>query len=168
MIEIFPNLYVGNQTDLIHADDGKKGIKDGWFVISAAKEPWHREALGYAGRAAPKDHSEYLMAQRPRRLILNLVDVDDPAYIREDIIDAALTNIAAALDHGDKVLIHCNQGGSRAPGIALMWLRKNHPDYATATFAEAVEGFTKAYPDFAPAAGIRGYLEQHWGEQPPA
>lgn len=162
MIEVFPNLYVGSGTDLIHVDDGKKGVKDGWFVVSAARDPWHREALGYTGRGAPKDHSEYLMAARLRRLILNLVDAADPAYIREEIMDAATRSISDALDRGDKVLIHCNQGGSRAPGIALMWLRKNHPDYAEATFAEAVEGFTKAYPDFAPAAGIRGYLEQHW------
>lgn len=52
MIEVYPGLFVGDQTDLIHVDDGDKGIKDGWFCISAAKDPWHREALGYTTRQA--------------------------------------------------------------------------------------------------------------------
>lgn len=166
MIEVYPNLYVGSAADLIHVDDGNRGIKDGWYVITAAKEPAHREALGYTGRAAPKEHPEYLMARRSNRLILNLVDVDDPAYIRPEIIDIAMHDISAELDKGNKVLIHCNQGGSRAPGIALAWLRKHSTAYDgfehELTLEEAEEQFKVTYPDYAPAAGIRGYLAQHW------
>lgn len=162
MIEVFPNLFVGNATDLIHVDDGKRGVKDGWFVISAARDPWHRQALGYTGRGAPKDHPEYLMARRGNRLILNLVDVDDPAYIRPEIMDVALHDITAELDKGNKVLVHCNQGGSRGPCIALAWLHEFGPYGAGMTFDAAEAEFKAIYPDYAPAAGIRGYLAQHW------
>ena len=164
MIEVFPNLFVGSGADLIHVDDGNKGIKDGWFVISAAKEPFHREALKYTGRAAPKEHPEYLMARRGNRLILNLVDVDDPAYIRKEIVDVALADITSELGKGNKVLVHCNQGGSRGPGIALAWMHKNAPSYAGLTLEEAEANFRPIYPDYAPAAGIRGYLAQHWDQ----
>jgi hypothetical protein len=47
---------------------------DQWFVVHACKEPYHRKELGYTGRAAPKEHPEYLICRRPGRLILNLID----------------------------------------------------------------------------------------------
>lgn len=164
MIEVHENLFVGTGNDLIHADDGAKGIKEGWYVISAAKEPWHREALGYTTRGAPKDHIEYLIASRTRRMILNLVDVDNPEFIREEIIAVVLENISMALERGDKVLVHCNQGHSRAPTIALLWLHANDPEYAGLDYDQAAEKFREIYPDFAPAKGMEGYARQHWEE----
>lgn len=163
MIEVAPNLFVGNGTDLMMVDDGAKGIKDGWFVVTAAKEPWHRELLGYTTRGAPKDHPEYLMAERPRRLFLNLVDVDDPAFIREEIVTKALVDIDTALERGDKVLIHCNQGQSRAPMLALMWLhRQLEQSGGEITYDDAVEQFRAIYPSFAPSKGMEGYARAHW------
>jgi hypothetical protein len=162
VIEIFPNLYVGTGNDLIHVDDGAKGIKEGWYVISAAKEPWHREALGYTGRGAPKEHPEYLMARRDRRLILNLVDVNNVDFIRKEIMDIAIHDIGTELEKGNKVLVHCNQGGSRAPTIALLWLHAHDPEYAGLDYDGAVEKFREVYPDFAPAKGMEGYARQHW------
>lgn len=167
MIEVFPNLYVGSQTDLIHVDDGKKGIKDGWFVVTAARDPWHREALGYTGRGAPKDHADYLFTVRERRTILNLIDGADPAYVRDEVVTMAMQSINTGLTAG-KVLIHCNQGGSRAPGLALLWLHGHPPslagitEYSGLTLDAAEAKFKAIYPDYAPAAGIRGYLAQHW------
>lgn len=165
MIEVFPNLFVGDQNDLIHVDDGNKGVKDGWFVISAAKDPWHREALGYSGRAAPKDHAEYLIAARDRRLILNLIDANDPAYVPDKIVDTTLEMIDASLAGGLKVLIHCNQGQSRAPTLALLWIHRNSPLYSVETFDEAVEDFRKVYPTYAPAKGMAEYARTHWEKQ---
>ena len=117
MKEIIPGLYVGNGHDYDehHSDHTLK-------VISAAKEPWHRQALGYTGRAAPKDNPEYLIAFRPRHVILNLVDPNDSKWIPRELIDAAIDEIANGLDDGMDVLVHCNQGESRAPSIALLYL----------------------------------------------
>lgn len=168
MIEVFPNLFVGSQNDLIHADSGIGIVSPGWYVISAAKEPWHREALGYAGRAAEKDHPEYLIAERERRLILNLVDAPDPAYIRTEIIDKALETIDSALANGDKVLLHCNQGQSRAPTIALLWLRFHcpvtEPFLAQMEFNDALAAMDRRYPGFNPAAGMLGFARTAWDE----
>ena len=88
MIKVLSNLFVGSQDD----EAAIRG-QSGWFVVHACKEPYHRQALGYSGRGAPKDHPEYLTARRTGCLILNLVDVNDANFIAQEIIDAALMDI---------------------------------------------------------------------------
>ena len=112
MIEIMHNLFIGSQSDY----ENIVKYESGWYVIHACKEPYHRQALGYSGRAVSKDHPEYLMAERENRLILNLVDVADPAYIAKIIIDKAIGCIAGHINEM-KVLVHCNQGASRSATI---------------------------------------------------
>lgn len=159
MIEVAPNLFVGSQDDEAQV----RGL-DGWYIISAAKEPYHRAALGYTGRAAPMNQPGYLMVRQSDRLILNLVDVDDPAYIHDLIIDTALIDIYTHLDLGKKVLVHCNQGQSRAPTIALLYLRKFTHDFDGLDYAAAVEKFKTIYPPYAPARGMAEYGRQHWSD----
>jgi len=172
MIEVYPHLWVGAQTDLVHVQDhdhvdGQVHIKDGWFVVTAAKEPWHRQALGYTGRAASKDHPEYLWAERQRRVILNLVDVDDPAYIRREIMDHAASWISRALTmpavdgRMPRVLVHCNQGQSRAPTVAL-WFMHKHTDALPADREEAIALFKSKYPAYEPAQGMAKWIEANW------
>lgn len=157
MIEVISNFFVGNEVDYERIVRGKEG----WAVVHACKEPHHRNALGYSGRAAPKTHPEYLIARRGDRLILNLVDVDSPAYISVEIIDSALLFIHEQLNAGKKVLVHCNQGASRSAGIALLYmaLSANLPQHS---FEEAEQAFIKVYPACAMAGGIRGFLIQNW------
>jgi hypothetical protein len=50
MIEIHPNLYIGNEHDY----EFNVRRESGWCIVHACKEPYHRQALGYTGRAAPK------------------------------------------------------------------------------------------------------------------
>lgn len=157
MTEIHKNLFVGNQTDY----EFKVRNKGNWSVVHACKEPYHRQALGYQGRAAPKDHPEYLMAKRENRLILNLVDVEDSTYIAKEIMNEALQFIEQNLAAGRKVLVHCNQGMSRSPGIALLYLAKEGIINNT-SFEEALAEFGKIYPGINMAGGIRGFLVENW------
>jgi hypothetical protein len=159
MIEVYPRLFVGDATSAAVVSD-----KSDWFVISAAKEPFHRQALGYRTPGAPKDSEEYLIARRPGRLILNLVDVDNVAYIREEIINTALREIDHQLADGKKVLIHCNQGRSRAPTIALLYLHQNEADYMASDHVHAAALFAAQYPAYAPAKGMAEYARQHWND----
>ncbi|EMO60011.1 hypothetical protein LEP1GSC161_0256 [Leptospira santarosai str. CBC1416] len=64
MIEIIPNLHIGNQSDY----ETNIANRHNWFVIHACKEPFHRNLLGYSGKGAPKEHPEYLLARRGNRL----------------------------------------------------------------------------------------------------
>lgn len=161
MIEVAHRLFVGSQQD-----EAKVRGAPGWYIVSAAKEPHHRQALGYVTRGAPRDHPEYLWARRDNHLILNLVDVADPAYISPEIIDIALSAIDAALtkDEDQRVLVHCNQGGSRGPTIAMLYLRKFSHEFDGMDFDQAVAEFTKLYPPYAPASGMAEYARQHWDE----
>jgi len=80
------NLWIGSQIDY------EQGVfdKNEFSFLFAAKEPWHRQALGYTGRAAAKDDPEYLMAKRDNMLILNLVDAPKAEFFNKELIDEAL------------------------------------------------------------------------------
>lgn len=156
MIEVIPNLFVGSEID----EQRLRG-HEGWFFIHACKEPYHRQALGYTGRAAAKNHPEYLIARRPGRLILNLVDVDNPDYISADIIDAALEAIRDNID-ANKILLHCNQGQSRSPGIALLYLLKYTSLLPKSDINSASEAFKAIYPPYNPALGVKEYIRLNW------
>jgi len=159
MTEIHKNLFIGNKNDY----EFKVKNQEGWNVVHACKEPYHRQALGYSGRGAPKNHPEYLIAKRGNRLILNLVDVENPAYIAKEIIDEALKFIDQSLKEGRKILVHCNQGMSRSPGIGLLYLAKEGIIY-NSTFEEALAEFKEIYPGINMAGGMHGFLVGNWGD----
>lgn len=158
MIEIHPNLFIGVVEDY---ESQAKGKSD-WLTVHACKEPYHRHELGYTSQGAPKDHPEYLIARRENRLILNLVDVPNPAYIRKEIIDAALEYIHKGLSEEKKVLVHCNLGESRSPSIGLLYLAI-YTDKLPKDFPMAEQEYRKIYPSYNPGLGMRGFVIQNWG-----
>lgn len=161
MIEVYPHLWVGDEMDYRRLENGDQW---GWYVVQACKEPFHREALGYTGRAAPKDHPEYLYARRGTRLILNIVDTDDPNYFPDEMIDEALFFLDDVLieKQEGQILVHCNQGESRAPTLALLWLGSRIWDPYVVSFEEAEERFRQLYPAYNPRYGIREYVRMNW------
>jgi hypothetical protein len=159
MIEVHPGLFVGSDDDYRHAVHGQLG----WCVVHACKEPYHRQALGYTGRAAPKTHPEYLVARRGNRLILNFVDAPDPNYIPREMVDEALEFIHERLAEGSRVLVHCNQGESRAPTLALLYLAKFTTELP-GDVRGAMDEFRRRYPPYNPAGGVRGFTIANWAE----
>jgi hypothetical protein len=155
---IIHNLFVGNQAYYENQD-----FDDGWAFVLAAKEPWHRSAIGYTGRACDKAHPEYLIARRDNKLILNLVDAPKAEFFDKRIIDAALEFIYEQLDAGKSVLIACNKAESRSPSIALLYLIK-HGIIKGDTLEDCEAQFMKVYPEYNPGAGIRGFVKEHWNE----
>lgn len=156
MIEVYPGLFVGSQED----EASIKG-QDGWYIVHAAKHPYHQKALGYVERAAPKDHPEYLIALRPGCIILNLIDANDAAYIPEQLIDGALLAIDLNILKS-KVLVHCNQGLSRSPTIAMLYLNRFTDRFHGMDYDAAVQEFKAIYPAYAPAKGMADYARAHW------
>jgi len=158
MIEIHPNLFIGNENDY----ESRVRHEPGWCIVHACKEPFHRQALGYSGRAAPKNHPEYLIARRGNRLILNLVDAPDPAYIPKEIIDASLEFIKTSLTSGNRVLVHCNEGCSRSASIGLLYLAKFTDRVPKGEFLEVEAAFRTIYPPYNPKTGMRGFMIGNW------
>jgi hypothetical protein len=158
MIEVHPKIFVGNQGDY----DWNVARLPDWAVVHACKEPYHRQALGYTSRGAPKNHLEYLVARRGTRLILNMVDTDNPFFFDIGMINHALDFIAEMESAGRSVLIHCNQGESRGPSIALLYLAARARVLPTGSHAEAEQAFQPIYPAYAPNYGIREHLRINW------
>lgn len=155
MKEIYPDLHIGSESDY----ENIVRHEEGWFTIHACKEPYHRQALGYAGRSAPKDHPEYLIAYRGNHLILNLVDAPNSAYIPKEIIDEAIKTIGSNIN-SMKVFVHCNQGMSRSATIGLLYL---HSIKAIADdFIDAEKKYLELYPWYNPGNGMRIFAMQNW------
>lgn len=152
MREVYKNLWIGDENDVARARE------KGYAIVSACKDgiSSHRQLLGYTSMGAPKSSPEYLVARRKDHLYLNLIDGDDPAYVPDKVIDEALSFISEYLDKGKSVLVHCVEGISRSPSIALLWLVKN----GKLPVEGAVRKFKQLYPDYDPSPGIRIYTKQ--------
>ena len=159
MIEVCKNIFVGDQDDF---DNGQ--FSNEWVFVQAAREPYHRAALGYTGRGAPKDHPDYLFARRenPCRLILNLLDSDSLKYIPKEVIDEALGFISVNATIGCKILIHCNRGLSRSAGIAFLYMAQNGLLREGWDYASSLQVFKEIYPPCDFGRGIALFCEQNW------
>jgi hypothetical protein len=153
MIEVYPNLFVGSEVDEQHTRR-----QAGWFFIHACKEPYHSRAIGYPpGKAAPKG-PEYFFAKRDGRLILNLIDAPKMDFIPPEIIAAAVDTIHENIGQS-KVLVHCNQGHSRSPSIAFLYLLKYASLFAGEDLHSAIIAFQKLYPSFNPGRGMADFVQ---------
>ena len=159
MKSIMNNIYVGKDEDaeLILKDDNSE-----WAIVHACKEKWHRELLGYTGRGAPKDHPEYLFAERGNRLFMNIVDAPKSIFFDKGMIDKALDFIHEKRNRGLKVLVHCNEGMSRSPSLALIYMVK-HNLIKGDTLEDAEAQFMTLYPKYHPGTGMRGFAKENFG-----
>lgn len=165
MQKIIDHIYVGTVEDLLYITDKS--------ILGVCKEPLHRaharlsgaDSEGYVGKAMPKDEPEYLWAEREHALYCNLIDAPTANFIPDTIIDKCMCFINQELRQDRDVVIVCNQGESRSPSIALMWLLKqgtiNVSD--SATFDEVVEAFGRFfYRNYNPSKGFYDYTKQYF------
>jgi hypothetical protein len=116
------------------------------------------------GEAPSPDDPYYLKWASQTHLTLNLVD--GPGHLYEyggvALFREALDFIGARVRTG-QVLIHCDQGHSRSPTLALLYLAKRARLLPDSSFAAAnAEFFRHRYPAYFPG-GIADYVEEHWG-----
>lgn len=173
MQRILGNLYIGSDQDyknmlgcmvaLPRGEWRSLALQDPWAVVHAAKEPYHRQLLGYTGRGAPKDHPEYLFAIRGDRMFCNLIDGESSEYIDDTLIDTMLHYIHHKLYSGYSVLVHCNHGISRSPTIALLYLIKYHPGFVTNLDGDGIiTMMQRLYSLYQPAEGMKEYLHKNY------
>lgn len=161
MIQIFCNIYVGDENDAHSIINKSKE----WAILHCCKNPFHCEMVGYKGNL-PKTHPNYAFIINDNRMALNLVDMDNYNYDEIwhnffiHIFNNAFNFIDKQILLGKKILIHCNQGESRAPSVALLYLisKGQHED----TFENTVKSFKTKYPLYNPKAGIYGNIRDSW------
>jgi hypothetical protein len=150
---IHPGLFIG---DLSACHPGSPSLA----VVHACKSPCHQRALNYTGSLSPQ-HPNYLFLQRSYDLFLNLIDPPVPLFQLESfrlfLLFAAEQTAAAR-----PLLIHCNQGESRAPSLALLLIAVQHKAIPSASYAEARAAFESLYPGYKPGAGLVAFLASNW------
>lgn len=70
----------------------------------------------------------------------------------------------ASRHDGAKLLIHCNQGQSRAPSLALLHLAKDRGRITDESYDAARTEYEDMDPSYSPGSGIAQYLRENWGE----
>lgn len=155
MVKVQDGLYVGNEGDC-RIGDGE------WAVVHACKSPCHQRAVGYRGSLS-RDHPHYLVLEQGTDLYLNLVDPPIPLFMVPSFISfLAFTRVQ--IEEGRKILIHCNQGESRAPSLALLLLAKLTGSISNESYGAARVGFEALFSGYNPGLGIQKYLADHWSE----
>jgi hypothetical protein len=154
MIKVYERLYIGNIAD---CRQGSKTLT----VVHACKSPCHQQSVGYKGSLSPA-HPNYLVLRTPYDLFLNIIDPPVPLFKIETFIQFFLF-MSEHYDGGGSMLIHCNQGESRAPTLALLYLAKHLRVIPDRSFLEAKEAFAALYAGYGPGAGIQQFLTVNWG-----
>lgn len=130
-------------------------------VVHACKSPCHQRAVGYRGNLPPT-HPNYLVLRHAYDLYLNIIDPPVPLF-RLETFAYFLEFAAAHYNSGAELLIHCNQGESRAPSLALLFLAKRLNAIPGGSFSDAKRAFSALYSNFRPGLGIERFLSEQWG-----
>ena len=152
MRRVYDNLFVGSLKDCVVGTDELA-------VVHACKWPCHVNAVG--SRQLPKTHPNYLALRDERNLWLNIIDPPIPLF--------QLETFHIFLDfmrqqHQDfvPVLIHCNQGLSRSPTLAMLFLSKVLLVITDTSYNQARIKYREIDESFWPSGGIRTFLALNW------
>lgn len=152
---VYERLYVGTEEDCRYGNNE-------WAVVHACKSPCHQKEVGYSG-SLPNTHPNYLVLERENDLILNMIDPPRPLFMPKLFIDF-LAFSEKHWKNGQKLLIHCNLGESRAPSLALLFMAKYLHKISNISYENARLDFITIFPNYTPGLGIQTYLHQHWNE----
>ena len=130
--------------------------------MHACKSPCHQRAVGYRGNLS-KDHPHYLVLETDTDLYMNLIDPPVPLFMPASFI-SFLSFARGHLDVGKNLLIHCNQGESRAPSLALLLLAKRFGQIQNDSYDGARADFEELFAGYRPGRGIQKYLSDQWGD----
>lgn len=158
MENVLPHLWVGGDLDYQKVKD-----REGWSFLRTCKDGpgAHRETLGYHTLGAPKGPN-YLWVRRGNRMALNILDLDDPSRISDDMVRHGIDFVKERVEAGDKILIACNAGHSRGPTTALLYMRSIGEMPHNFITSERI--FRTLYPPYDPGTGMRQFARSHWYE----
>jgi hypothetical protein len=151
-VRVADRLSYGDEGTCSHVDDGSIG------VVHACKEPCHRQAVGYQ-KHLPDTHPHYLVYERGHHLFLNMIDPPQPRFMMPSFL--AFLGFVDREIPDREVLIHCNQGQSRAPSLALLYMAKRLRSIPDESYDLAAEAFRSQFP-YRPGEGIRRWLAMNW------
>ncbi len=151
------NLFVGDINDL-------RGLNDSEWAFVHATQTIHYQIFGWnrTTNKPDKKHPHYIYYEYENHLSLNWVD--GAAYLYNWSGPETFIKILNFIDKWlpqRKVLIHCDQGYSRSPSIALLYLAKRMHQLPDHSYIEAKNEFIKTFPYYTPS-GIGDYINSNW------
>lgn len=155
MQEVYKRLFVGCDFECFDS-------KEGWVTIHACKSPCHQRAVGYRGSLL-SNHPNYLVLERNNNLFLNIIDPPKPLF-KMPLFKEFLRFTKFHWDKFKNVFIHCNEGESQAPSLALLFLAKHIGVISNESFLKSKQDFMKIFPFYKPGEGIQIYLQTYWNE----
>ena len=161
MTQIMPNIYIGNELDYHMIPQ-----QDKWATLHCCKIPFHCAFAGYKGKL-PHTHPDYMLCRINNEMALNLLDNDkfnaDYVLFNKEMFIKAFAFLDEYRALGYKLLIHCNQGLSRAPTLGMLYTAMLGK-YNYAGFDETVKQFKQIYPEYAPRANIYMTTQAIWND----
>ena len=151
MIEVHERVFVGMDHDC-------RSGNSVWAVVHACKIPCHQQAVGYHG-SLQRNHPNYLVFERGNDLYLNMIDPPQPLFMLP-LFTSFMRFAAQHWGDGQCILIHCNQGESRAPSLAMLLLAKHIGVISSSSYDDARRNFITKFPSYNPGLGIQSYLRQ--------
>jgi hypothetical protein len=151
-VKLAERLSYGNEETCSHAIDASLAI------VHACKIPCHRRAVGYTNNLA-SSHQHYLVYENGHHLYLNLIDPPQLLFMMP-CFEAFLRFVDREIAERE-VLIHCNQGESRAPSLALLYMAKRLWLLPSESYDEAAESFRSQFT-YRPGEGIKRWLTANW------
>ena len=159
MIELIKNIYVGSEEDYYTIQN-----MPNWAILHCCKHPFHCQFVGYRGSLSPSN-PDYALKRIGNEMALNLVDMDkfDCKYLdfNRKMFKTAFEFLDEYREKGYKLLIHCNQGESRAPTLGLLYVSYLGA-YNYAGFEESVRKLRMIYPQYAPRNNIYQTVAALW------
>lgn len=160
MRQVADGLYVGTVRDVV-----PDGLPD-WSYVSATQTV-HYPLLGWDRKFNKPDqqHPNYIILEKEHHLSLNWVDGAARLYewsgpaTFERVLDFTERELA----DGRNVLIRCDQGYSRSPSLALLYMAKRLNLLPAESFPAARAAFVEIYPGYQPG-GIAEYIDRVWSE----
>jgi len=159
MFEVTDRLYVGSLDDLRNFLFLEN--PEDFYILYCAKDPCHKNLVGYEGKSCPKDHPEYLVARRGNQMALNMVDAPSPKFFSKEMITAGLDFMEEGYNKGLKVLVTCNQGVSRSPSMAFLFMATRLKELFE-YFGDSIRMFKQLYPNYMPGDGIYAHMLENW------
>ncbi|MEC4682096.1 MAG: hypothetical protein VST70_00200 [Nitrospirota bacterium] len=153
MIEIHERVLVASDLECTRGNSGLA-------VVHACKSPCHQRVVGYSGNLQ-KTHPNYLVLEQGYDLFLNIIDPSTPLFMPQ-LFTSFLSFATKHWEEGTRLLIHCNQGESRAPSLALLFLAKSLSAINNSSYLAARKEFEPLYPQYKPGKGIEAYFSNNW------
>lgn len=151
MVEVYKNIFVGNEYDYYRLQE-----KSEWGILHCCKQPFHQKFVGYNGNL-PLNHKDYMLKRIDNEMALNMVDMQifqrNFVGFNKVMFEKAFDFLDEYTANGKKVLIHCNEGLSRSPTLAMLYLARNGV-FNYKDFDTTVKEFKKIYGGYQPRANV--------------